>query len=60
MTDFENGIATRVWSAGDPSEVLEAAGLSEQAMSQEDVQAVRDAFDAFESEGIDGLRRLAA
>ena len=24
-------------------------------MSQEDVQAVRDAFDAFESEGIDGL-----
>ena len=24
-------------------------------MSQEDVQAVRDAFDAFDSEGIDGL-----
>ena len=24
-------------------------------MSQEDVEAVRDAFDAFESEGIDGL-----
>ena len=29
LTDFENGIATRVWSTGDPSEVLEAAGLSE-------------------------------
>jgi hypothetical protein len=29
LTDFENGIATRVWSTGDPGEVLEAAGLSE-------------------------------
>ena len=25
----ENGIATRVWSTGDPGEVLQAAGLSE-------------------------------
>ena len=25
----ENGIATRVWSTGDPGEVLKAAGLSE-------------------------------
>jgi ketosteroid isomerase-like protein len=29
LTDFENGIATRVWSTGDPGEVLQAAGLSE-------------------------------
>jgi ketosteroid isomerase-like protein len=29
LTDFENGIATRVWSTGDPAEALEAAGLSE-------------------------------
>ncbi len=29
LTDFENGIATRVWSTGDPGEALEAAGLSE-------------------------------
>jgi ketosteroid isomerase-like protein len=29
LSDFENGIAIRVWSTGDPSEVLEAAGLSE-------------------------------
>jgi ketosteroid isomerase-like protein len=29
LTDFENGIVTRVWSTGDPGEVLEAAGLSE-------------------------------
>ena len=29
LTDFENGIATRVWSTGDPAEVLEAAGLKE-------------------------------
>jgi ketosteroid isomerase-like protein len=29
LTDFENGIATRVWSTGDPGEVLEAAGLRE-------------------------------
>ena len=29
LTDFENGIATRVWSTGDPGEALEAAGLPE-------------------------------
>jgi ketosteroid isomerase-like protein len=29
LTDFENGIATRVWSTGDPGEVLESAGLRE-------------------------------
>ena len=29
LVDFENGIATRVWSTGDPGEVLEAAGLEE-------------------------------
>ena len=29
LTDYENGIATRVWSTGDPGEVLEAAGLEE-------------------------------
>ena len=29
LTDFKNGIATRVWSTGDPSGVLEAAGLAE-------------------------------
>ena len=29
LTDYEDGIAIRVWSTGDPSEVLEAAGLSE-------------------------------
>jgi ketosteroid isomerase-like protein len=28
LVDFENGIATRVWSTGDPGEVLKAAGLS--------------------------------
>jgi ketosteroid isomerase-like protein len=29
LTDHENGIITRVWSTGDPGEVLEAAGLRE-------------------------------
>ena len=29
LTHFENGIATRVWSTGDPGEALKAAGLSE-------------------------------
>jgi ketosteroid isomerase-like protein len=29
LIDYENGIATRVWSTGDPGEVLEAAGLRE-------------------------------
>ena len=29
LADYEDGIAIRVWSTGDPSEALEAAGLSE-------------------------------
>jgi ketosteroid isomerase-like protein len=55
VTDFRNGKAVRIRTYLDPKEALEAAGLEEQAMSQENVELVREATDAGNRRDIDAF-----
>ncbi len=55
VADYRNGKSIRVRTYRDPEAAFEAAGMSEQAMSQENVEVVRRLYERFNRGDIDAL-----
>ena len=60
VAEFRNGLVTHFVDYGDREEALKAAGLSESAMSQENVEVARRAAEAWNEDGPESIRRFWA
>jgi ketosteroid isomerase-like protein len=60
VTEVKNGKGIRVWTYLDHEEALSAAGLKEQAMSEENVENLLQAVEAFNRKDADAFVALAS
>jgi ketosteroid isomerase-like protein len=60
LATFRDGLAITAWDWLDRDEALTAAGLREEAMSQENVETMRLAYERLNSDDIDGFLQLCA